>query len=1085
MNFLEGLNDRQREAVLHTEGPLLILAGAGSGKTRVLTHKIAYMVEEKGVFPGNILAITFTNKAANEMKERVRSLVGDKIDDIWIGTFHSICVRILRRDIDKIGYNRNFVIYDTDDQKTVIKECIKEKNLNTEIFKEKSILSTISSLKDTMVKPDSYINENYGDYYKRNVGELYALYEEKLKKNNALDFDDLILKAVELLNTNFQVLEYYQKKFKYIYVDEYQDTNGTQYELVHLLSQRYKNLCVVGDDDQCVVEGSKIATVNGDISVEELKECNKIYSAAGKGEILEGTIEKIMKKRYEGPIIKIKTKSGKIIKTTPNHIMFGKLNPEPGVYYVYLMYRLDKGYRIGMTQGVRSRDKEIVNGVMVRLNQEHGDKAWIIRTCKSKQEAVFYEQLFSLKYQIPTCCYHAVGRNLTMDQKHIDRLFEGIDTRNNVVKLMDDLLLFEEYPHHRANAIIRGQSIRRIVNLSFFSGKKSGIESGWYSHRICFNTSGENLKERFIDSGFPTRNGNRETWRVETERVGYDEAVDYVKKIEALDANIEVVKRARLTEDNYFNYIPASHIRPNMSIPVYENGKIVEDIVSETSVEEYSGFVYDISVPNFRQYVCEDIVVHNSIYGWRGADIGNILNFERDFPNAKIIKLEQNYRSTKNILNVANSVIRNNNERKDKALWTTNEEGNPIGINMTFDEREESSLVAEKIMELTDEGKYKYRDFAILYRTNAQSRTFEEVFMRRNIPYRIVGGLKFYDRKEVKDIIAYLRLIQNPLDDVSLKRIINVPKRGIGNATLEKVENYAQRKAESLYSTLLDVEDVPGLSQRAINNLKKFTDMINKYIAMSQVMGLKDFVEEVVYGTGYIKELEEEGSDESATRIENLKEFISVAVDFEMQNVDGNLEDFLANVSLLSDTDKTADVNEAVTMMTVHSAKGLEFPVVFLVGMEEGLFPIARAIDSESELEEERRLCYVAITRAEEQLFISCANMRTIYGNTTYSVPSRFLKEIPLEYVETNDKNKEMTKKDVIVKEFTRRETKAPDLKYNKDDVKVGSKVRHKLWGVGTVVQLKDKGKDTEIVVAFEDKGLKKLILSIAPIEVI
>lgn len=724
MNFLEGLNDRQREAVLHTEGPLLILAGAGSGKTRVLTHKIAYMVEEKGVFPGNILAITFTNKAANEMKERVRSLVGDKIDDIWIGTFHSICVRILRRDIDKIGYNRNFVIYDTDDQKTVIKECIKEKNLNTEIFKEKSILSTISSLKDTMVKPDSYINENYGDYYKRNVGELYALYEEKLKKNNALDFDDLILKAVELLNTNFQVLEYYQKKFKYIYVDEYQDTNGTQYELVHLLSQKYKNLCVVGDDDQ-------------------------------------------------------------------------------------------------------------------------------------------------------------------------------------------------------------------------------------------------------------------------------------------------------------------------------------------------------------------------SIYGWRGADIGNILNFERDFPNAKIIKLEQNYRSTKNILNVANSVIRNNNERKDKALWTTNEEGNPIGINMTFDEREESSLVAEKIMELTDEGKYKYRDFAILYRTNAQSRTFEEVFMRRNIPYRIVGGLKFYDRKEVKDIIAYLRLIQNPLDDVSLKRIINVPKRGIGNATLEKVENYAQRKAESLYSTLLDVEDVPGLSQRAINNLKKFTDMINKYIAMSQVMGLKDFVEEVVYGTGYIKELEEEGSDESATRIENLKEFISVAVDFEMQNVDGNLEDFLANVSLLSDTDKTADVNEAVTMMTVHSAKGLEFPVVFLVGMEEGLFPIARAIDSESELEEERRLCYVAITRAEEQLFISYANMRTIYGNTTYSVPSRFLKEIPLEYVETNDKNKEMTKKDVIVKEFTRRETKAPDLKYNKDDVKVGSKVRHKLWGVGTVVQLKDKGKDTEIVVAFEDKGLKKLILSIAPIEVI
>ncbi len=473
-----------------------------------------------------------------------------------------------------------------------------------------------------------------------------------------------------------------------------------------------------------------------------------------------------------------------------------------------------------------------------------------------------------------------------------------------------------------------------------------------------------------------------------------------------------------------------------------------------------------------------------SIYGWRGADISNILNFEEDFPNTKIIKLEQNYRSTKNILDVANSVIKNNYERKDKALWTSNDEGKPIVVKMTSDEREEGDFVANNIEELIQKEGYSPSDFAILYRTNAQSRIFEEIFMRRNIPYKIVGGLKFYDRKEVKDIIAYLRLIQNPLDDVSLIRIINVPKRGIGNATIEKVEQYAAQRGESLYSALLDVEQIPGLSKRAENNLKSFTTMINKFLAMKEILDLKDFVEEIVNGTGYIRELELEDTVEATSRIENIKEFVSVAVDFEFKNPDGTLEDFLADVSLLSDVDKTEDDFESVTLLTVHSAKGLEFPVVFLVGMEEGLFPIARAIDVESELEEERRLCYVAITRAEVQLFISHANMRTIYGNTNICIPSRFVNEIPDEFVETEDEKKDMSTKDLIVKSFTSRK---PIVNNNVDakEVTVGSKVKHKMWGVGTVVQAVKKGGDMELVVAFEEKGIKKLLLSIAPIEII
>lgn len=726
MELINGLNDRQREAVLYGEGPLLILAGAGSGKTRVLTHRIAYLIKERGVFPGNILAITFTNKAANEMKERIDHLLDGNIDELWMGTFHSACVRILRRNIDRIGYDRAFSIYDRDDQITLVKECIKDLNLNKDMFKERSILSVIGSLKDRMVDPDTYINEHYNEYYYRNVGEVYALYEKKLKANNALDFDDLILKTIELFNKDGDVLDYYQRKFKYVFVDEFQDTNKSQYELVRLITGRYKNICVVGDPDQ-------------------------------------------------------------------------------------------------------------------------------------------------------------------------------------------------------------------------------------------------------------------------------------------------------------------------------------------------------------------------SIYKFRGADISNILNFEKDFEDATTILLEQNYRSTKNILEVANQVIKNNYGRKEKDLWTDNEKGDRVVVESLLDEREEANFVANKIEQLLVEG-YKPKDFAILYRTNAQSRTFEEVFMRRQIPYKIVGGLRFYDRKEIKDIVAYLNLIQNPADDLSLKRIVNVPKRGIGNATLEKVEAYANQKGESIYKALLELDEIPNLSTRAKNNLKSFLDMINSFMAMSEVMGLREFLEEVINKTGYVKELEQEDSIESQTRLDNIREFLSVAVDFEVNNPNGTLEDFLANISLLSDVDKTEDVDNAVTLLTVHSAKGLEFPVVFIVGMEEGLFPISRALDDEEELEEERRLCYVAITRAERLLFITHAKLRTIYGNINYTLPSRFLDEMPKEYIKSSEdeKKKSFNNKQLVqVIDYTSERESSKALRVNNQDLDIGDKVNHKKWGVGTIVQIKERDGDKELVIAFDKVGLKRLLLSIAPIEIL
>lgn len=1097
MDYIKGLNNKQKEAVFYGEGPLLILAGAGSGKTRVVTHRIAHLIDNKGVFPGNILAITFTNKAANEMKERVEDLLGSDTAHMWIGTFHSICVRILRYNIDKIGYSKSFSIYDRDDQITLLKECVEEMNLDKEVYKERNIIGTIASLKDQMVDPATYIKENYSSLYSRNVGELYSLYQKKLKENNALDFDDLILKTVELFQTDKETLDYYQKKFQYIFVDEFQDTNKAQYELIRLLSQGHGNICVVGDDDQCVPEGSMVRTKNGLIPIESLEKYDRVYSAAGRGQVLEGALDKVMKKKYQGPIVRIRTKSGKTIKTTPNHMMFGKLNPEPGAFYVYLMYRKDMGYRIGITQGARSRTREgkIVNGLMVRLNQEQGDKVWILRICKSRADAAYYEQLFSIKYQIPTTCFHVASRKTVLEQEHINSLFKEIDTEANAARLMEDLLLFEEYPNHIPAAVVRGERIRRLINLDFFSGRKTGQDSGWHSHRIALNTSGDGLREQ-VAAGFPVRDGRRETRRVETERVDYDEALEYAKELKGFNNDLEIVKRARLTEETYFTYMPASHIRPNMAIPIYENGKIVEDLVAEIEVEEYEGYVYDISVPNFRQYICNDILIHNSIYGWRGADITNILNFEKDFPNTKTIKLEQNYRSTQNILNVANYVIQNNLGRKPKKLWTDNKAGEKVVVENLVDSEGEAHFVATKMEELMAKG-YDYSDFAILYRTNAQSRVFEEAFMRRHIPYKLVGGLRFYDRREIKDLVAYLRLVQNPMDDISLKRIINVPRRGIGNVTIERLEAYANRSGISMFDALNEVDNIDKLGGRAKNSLKDFAQLINNLMDQVNTMGVEDFIRLVLVESGYGQDLEKEASHnvEARTRLENIEEFISVAIDYDVNNPHGHLEDFLSGVSLLSDVDKTEDKENSVTMLTVHSAKGLEFPVVFMVGMEEGLFPLSRALEDEKELEEERRLCYVAITRAEELLYISYAKIRTIYGRTNYCLPSRFIDEMPKELVNINKeatkvvkiKGREGSRKDLIkVRDYTRARSQGQE-KLDGDSISIGTKVRHKKWGEGMVVMVKDRdGGEKELTVAFNDNiGLKRLLLSMAPIEIV
>lgn len=1089
---LSVLNKEQREAVETLEGPLLILAGAGSGKTRVLTYRIANLIEN-GVYPGNILAITFTNKAAQEMKERIIQIVGDEARNIWISTFHSACVRILRQDIEKIGYNKDFVIYDTQDQEKIIKECLSELNIDEKAMPPKDVLSKIGSLKDDLIDAETYYSRYGMDFKTRNLANIYKMYQRKLKKSNALDFDDIIMLTVKLFKENEDVLNYYRRKFRYILVDEYQDTNRAQYEFVNILAKEHRNLCVVGDDDQCLIEGQMVLTGEGYKKIEDVKENEGVICAAGNGKIAEGKINKVVKKEYDGVIVKVTTKGGRVIKATPNHLTFSNLNFSSEIYIVYLMYKKGKGYRIGQTRGSRTRDEKIVNGLLVRINQEHGDKMWILKVCKDKSEATYYEQYFSIKYGIPTAVFHTTGRKMAMTQQQVDRLFKEIDTYKRAEKLMQENFLFEEYPHHIPNAVIRGATVRKIINLNFFSGYRY-YKDGYYGHRISLNTSGEDVKEKFIEKGFCVRDGQRNTWRIETERKEYDEAEDFVKKLQRTDEDFEILRKAKLIENISLRFMPFSHLRPTMSIAVYENGKIVEDIIENVEFETYKGYVYDLSVEHYRQYICNDVVVHNSIYGWRGADIRNILEFEKDFPDVKVIKLEQNYRCTKKILDAANYVIQNNENRKHKRLWTQNELGENVRFYKAENGEDEALFIVKEIKRLVQEG-YSLSDFAVLYRTNAMSRILEEAFVTSSVPYRVVGGLKFYDRKEIRDILAYLRVINNPLDNISLERIINVPRRGIGQATIDKVKEYANSRDISLYSALLEIDRIDGITKRAANAIEKFISQMNYFIVSKDRMTVSSLISEILDTTGYIKELLEDNTKESQDRIENLNEFKSAAVEFEEQNEDKSLAAFLERIALVSDQDQIENI-DAVTLMTLHTAKGLEFNIVFIAAMEEGIFPHFSAKDDEDELEEERRLCYVGITRAKKKLYLTCAQQRMMYGRTMFNNVSSFIEEIP-EHLIDDISPKRMSFNRVYNYDDYRAPSKTistvnkinttpviqkPNL--NKSaNYDVGMLVKHKIFGVGKVVAVKEIAADKMITVEFDKAGVKNLLASTAPLE--
>ena len=1147
--LLHGLNPAQQAAVQTVDGAVLIIAGPGSGKTRVLTHRIAYLIAT-GVDPYHICAVTFTNKAAKEMKHRLEALCGADAARLTVGTFHALGVRMLRQDIDKLGYDREFAIYDDDDQISVVKQALKDLNFDEKQYAPRAVLSFISKAKSALFDPAgaAQATENY---FQEIAARVYRRYQETLTRNRAVDFDDLIRLPIQLLIEQPAVRDKWQRRFRHILVDEYQDTNHAQYIMVKLLAEGHGNLCVVGDPDQCLPTGTRIHTPQGEVPIETIRPGDRVMSGAGRGTSTEAIVQEVHTRPYSGPLVQITLHSGRILRATPNHMCFARLGVRTDVHYVYLMYRQDKGYRIGIAVGARADgySTTLSNGLQVRTNQEHADKVWILRVCPTREEAAYYEQFYAFEYGIPTTIFYVAGRGkLTVTQESIDRLFASIDTRIRAARLMEALGLYASYPHYRPQGIASGAQLHRmVVHLTAFGGHPPSGQTPWFRHRVWLNTSDRIIEQQVSRGGVATRAGSRGTWRVERALRDFAESAGVAEEIAQAAGGAEIARWAAFTTGDKFAFQPAGNLRPTMIVPIWQNGAIVEDEVIAVETVDYNGTVYDLDVAHLHNYIAGGLVVHNSIYGWRQADIQNILNFERDYPQARVVLLEQNYRSTQTILDTAQNVIQANTERKDKQLWTENAKGGPITVYEAYDENDEAAYVAREISRVVKRGGGRWRDYAVMYRMNAQSRAVEQAFLGYNVPYQMVGGVRFYSRKEIKDVLALLRLVQNPFDSVAFIRAINNTPlgKGIGAKTLTDLEKAAGTRGVPIYTVLqllaeeaesvIGAAGAPGLglpTTRLLPMLKTLDSFINAHLEMN----LPDLLDRVLEGVRLSDALQD-GSDEGLERWQNVLELRTQAGNYADLPPAEGLNRFLEDVALISDLDNIQEEKDAVTLITLHAAKGLEFPVVFMVGVEEGLLPHSRSVDSLHELEEERRLAYVGITRAQRQLYLLYAFRRTFYGETRTATPSRFLLDVPKDLATGLDKLKRapvQTARDVwgnttpaLPNKGPARRNPAPPPARDSETSgrvfggsgtrsaaggrptpppparsvpgpvvparpprpagttqwKAGEKARHASFGEGIVVQSKATGGDEEVTIAFAGHGIKRLLASLAHLE--
>jgi DNA helicase II / ATP-dependent DNA helicase PcrA len=1120
----ESLNPEQRAAVEHLEGPILVLAGAGSGKTRVLTVRIAKLISEHGVPADRILAVTFTNKAAGEMRDRVRRFLGREPKGMWMGTFHSLGARFLRRHAELLGWDSTFTIFDAEESLREIKRIMDAEQLDPKRWKPQAIRSAMSDAKNQLVGPDAFVSQHADgfDLFLRNVAKIYPAYQASLREQNAFDFDDLLVKPVELLQDHAQVLERYQERFAFVLVDEYQDTNHAQFRFLELLAAEHRNIMVVGDDDQCVLPGTEVHSPSGSRPVESLVSGDRVTGAAGRGDTAASVVVAAPVRPYRGPVVCVETSCGRVLRATPNHLVFGRLRPDPQRWYVYLMERYDLGFRIGITRGVRSRKSgEVVSGLAVRLNQERADRAWVLGTFPTEGEARLREAELAFGFGIPTVGFHAQGRRMALNDEAIRSLFAGIDTRGRAEALLEALDLFPEHPHHVPSAVVRGEKVRRVVNLVMFGDGRRYRGRPWADHRIQLVTRGEATAADAEEAGFPVRSGRSGGWRVETARRDHDEGWRYARELAArTDAEFRV--RARLSPDvdglrgaGVFECMPASHLFPGMEVAVLgADGQTLPSQVVRRDMETWDGPVHDLEVADLRTWFANGICVHNSIYGWRGADIRNILGFEETYPGAAVIRLERNYRSTGNILAAANEVIRRNLHRKEKTLRTEREAGANLVLVETADERDESGWIVEEIeTRRGEDASVVYREFAILYRTNAQSRALEDAFRRRGVPYQIVGGVRFYERREIQDLLAYLRLISNPRDAAAFQRVVNVPKRGIGATSQQRFLGWAAEAGVTPLDAVERADEVPDLPKGARASLRAFGELIRRFSVRATQVSVGTLLEELIEELELLTHLRNEGP-EGEDRAENVKELLAGALDFDAEleeewddetppDTFTELDLFLQRVALITDLDRTDEDADAVTFMTLHNAKGLEFSTVFLAGLEDGLFPLGRAYDDPAQLEEERRLFYVGITRAENRLFMSWARERRRAGDFMMCTLSSFVADIPEEVVEARRSPRLQRealdfdsrpsrgggyRDDGSARASARRAAELDrdfEAGLNQDAPRMvaGERVSHATFGSGTVVGVSGFGRDLKVTVQFDDVGEKKLLARYAKLE--
>ena len=976
----------------------------------MLTHRIAYLVATDGAKPNEILAITFTNKAAGEMRDRAELLVGRRVRAMWVMTFHAACARMLRAEAARLGYTRQFTIYDTADSRRLIKRCLDDLGIDPKRFTPGSVHAQISDAKNKLRDADAYA-QMVGSFFEQTVADVYRSYEREMHRMNAMDFDDLLVRAVNVLELFPEVRERYATAFRHVLVDEYQDTNHAQYRWLQLLAGEHRNLMVVGDDAQCLVEGTLVTMADGSQRpIETIATGDQVLSAYGSGDFRGATVQRVHRsERPDG--IAITMQSGRRIVSTPEHTHFAgfQLGRTPQLYMTYLMWRRDRGFRIGTSRTYTNGQVKPVVGVSLRLRGERADAAWVVSTHETEAEARYAEALLSVRYGIPTLPFSARaypgadGRSLVGDQALLDRLFTEHDTTTGAKRLLADTGLYFDHPHFQAGTYTRTDVRRRRLAISLCGDRRGQTPM----HRIAlfgYDAAGRQTLEGMGLKVRPARRGS-DGWRYETCSKDMAAIQRVATEISGALGNVSVRPTARLGHNregpasNSLPFTPASSVRPGMVMFDETGGYDVVESVERVTLDRP---VYDLDIAHTHNFVADGLVTHNSIYGFRGADITNILEFEDAYPDAHVVKLEQNYRSTQTILDAANAVIRNNRGQKPKSLWSDLGQGDPIKVRELDDEHAEARYVTGEIQRMVDEGTSR-AEIAVFYRTNSQSRVLEDTLVRAEIAYQVIGGTKFYDRAEIKDAIAYLTVLVNPQDVGAFTRIVNSPRRGIGNTTISRLLSHANTTGETVWELAAAPEEVPGLGAAAIKSLRRFMgtmEVLAERARPTRTRRSPCCSRRCCRRPGYLEALENERTIEAQGRIENLEELVNVAVEYDGEaggaNAEPSLEEFLQEIALVADADTREDDEGLVTLMTLHNAKGLEYPIVFMIGCEEGMFPHSRALD-EGGLEEERRLCYVGITRAERDLYLTSARTRTVFGARNFGAPSRFISEIPAE----------------------------------------------------------------------------------------